>query len=38
MWLERKMLRCTEAVESVQQDWKDRVCCIEIGGRVQSNN
>lgn len=32
MWLmrlERKMLRCTEAVEAVQQDWKDRVRRIE---------
>lgn len=38
MRLERKMLRCTEAVESVQQDWKDRVCSMKIGCRVQSNN
>lgn len=36
MRLERKMLRCTEAVEAVQQDWKDKVRHMEDGCRVQS--
>lgn len=34
MELERKMLRCTEAVDTVQQDWKDLLHHLEDRCRV----